>query len=157
MGLASADQAPSADVLRAQWNQINPEPKRPLAVHTNSKKKQKLNVPKQLNQQRERIDKEKDDRNTPRYGEVVFAPIPTAQDDVRRRPVIVIGEAEGKLLVGLLHTQPTTAGAIRIESWNEAGLKQATSFVPSFREVDAASTTVIGRLSDADVASIKNS
>jgi hypothetical protein len=157
MGLASADQAPSADVLRAQWNQINPEPKRPLAVHTNSKKKQKFNVPKQLNPQRERIDKEKYDRNTPRYGEVVFAPIPTAQGDVRRRPVIVIGEAEGKLLVGLLHTQPTTAGAIRIESWNEAGLKQATSYVPSFREVDAASTTVIGRLSDVDAASIKNS
>jgi hypothetical protein len=155
LGLPPADQSPSADTLRAQWNQINPKTVRPTAVHSNSNKKQSSSGSQHLSGKKE-IDTSQFDSSSARYGEVVFAPIISAQGDTRRRPVIVIGEKDDELLVGLLHTQPTSPRAVIITSWKEAGLNQATAFVPSVRTVKTTDVSKIGHLSAIDIAKIRN-
>jgi hypothetical protein len=156
LGLPPADQSPSADTLRAQWNLINPETIRPTAVLSNSKKKTQTSSVSQAKGNQEKIDVSKFDSSSVRYGEVVFAPIISAQGDTRRRPVIVIGELNDELLVGLLHTQPTSPRAVIITSWKEAGLNQATAFVPSVRTVKTTDVSKIGHLSAIDIAKIRN-
>jgi hypothetical protein len=156
LGLPPADQSPSADTLRAQWNLINPETVRPAAVHSNSKRKTQTSSVSQAQGDREKIDVSMFDTTSARYGEVIFAPIISAQGDARRRPVIVIGELNDELLVGLLHTQPTSPRAVTITSWKEAGLNQATAFVPSVRIVKTTDVSKIGHLSAIDIAKIRN-
>ena len=155
LGLPPATQAPSADQLRAQWNVINPEQKRPNAVNAKSAKRHA--APKRAAAgERERIDLASFDRQSSRAGEIVFAPL-TAQDGTqKRRPVLVVGERDKELLVALLHTNPTSPRAVPLTSWQEANLKNPTSFVPSYRVVETASVSALGRISDADLNDVRN-
>jgi tetratricopeptide (TPR) repeat protein len=146
LNLPPASDAPSFDALRAMWDQINPHSERRRTIGRA--------VPKNDRTEVNSVQTKDFMNDQGRLGEVIMAKIPTKSGEERFRPVVVIGQNGNQLLVGPLQTNSKHRKAVGISDWTEAGLKQASVFVPFWHIVPNAGQKVLGKLSANDKSKI---
>lgn len=147
LGLGESTDAPSAKELRAVWDRLNPEPKRRQAVGRA--------IPTRDKGRNKSFSRARFKADESRFGEIVIAKIPTKDGTSKFRPVVIIGQDNGDLLVGPLQTASKHVKAIQIQQWEQAGLPKASLFVPYFHIVAAEGLRTTGHLTDHDVQRIR--
>ena len=140
--LPAASEAPSFDELRAIWDRLNPPTDRRRTIGRA--------VPKKEAKAANSINAGEFMKDMNRFGQVIMAKIPTISGDEKFRPVVVIGQNEDNLLVGPLQINSKHRKLVQISNWAEAGLKQASVFVPYWHVVKDTKQKVLGNLSKTD-------
>ena len=143
LNLPGADQAPSAEEMHAIWDRLNPVQLRPRGVGRAADPSRKTGKP--VGKSRERFK-----RDQSRFGEVIVAKIPTKDGEEKFRPVVIVGQDAGELLVAPLQSNTTHARKVNIEQWQAAGLQRASFFVPFFHIVKNDKQKTLGHLTATD-------
>ena len=143
LNLPGAEEAPSAEEMRAIWDRLNPVQVRPRGVGRAADPSRKSGKP--VGKSRDRFKKDQS-----RFGEVIVARIPTKDGEEKFRPVVIVGQDAGELLVAPLQSNTSHARKVNIENWQSAGLQRASFFVPFFHIVKDDKQKTLGHLTATD-------
>ena len=154
LGLPPASEAPNADILRAIWDKINPQPSRPRPTGApKNQKKQTGEVPLATKVHRNEL--KRFDTTTTRFGDIIFAASPAKDGPAKPRPMVIVGETPNELIVGLLFSNSNNPHAVTIEHWQEANLRMPNSFVASLHTVKNSHHRTLGKLTDVDQEKVR--
>ena len=160
LGLSPEPIAPNTDELRAMWAAINPNPNRPVIARQPRQRRQTHQATHTRNASHrvDRGDISRYDTAIDRFGEIVLAPVSSVNREAKIRPVVVLGTQGDQVLIAPLMTgKPDDPRAFPLATWEEAGLKNPTVFVPTLHSIQRTSLLRrIGQVGPTDRDKIRN-